>query len=121
MHDYTMLKDEFLEKKEVFMETNLLLDLWYQWVINDFWKTTKWILIPEKKPRKSKDNPEPVLTLEQKESNRIISSFRIKVENSIGLIKRLWIVSQVFRNKTNQFCDDAMEVACSLANFHLVF
>jgi hypothetical protein len=39
--------------------------------------------MPEKKPRKTKSKPEIDLTQEQKESNKIISSFRIKVENAI--------------------------------------
>jgi hypothetical protein len=120
-HDYTMLKNEFLEKKEIFLETNLMLDLGYQWFINDFWETTAWILIPEKKDRKSKKKPNPELTLEQKESNKIISSFRIKVENAIGWAKRLGIVSQIFRNKSEVFNDDVMEIACGLWNLHLIY
>jgi len=120
-HDYSMLKDEFLNKKSVFSESNLMLDLWYLWFEKDFWDNSLWILIPKKKPRKSKDNPEPELTKEEKESNKIISSFRIKVENAIGWAKRYWIVSQIYRNKSETFNDDIMEVACGLWNFHLSF
>ena len=120
-HDYTMFKNEFLEQKEIFIETNLMLDLWYLGVINDFWKTTAWILIPKKKPRKSKNNPKPELTKEEKESNKVISSFRIKVENAIGWAKRFGITSQIFRNKSEFFNDIIMEIACGLWNFHLSF
>ena len=120
-HDYTMLKDEFLNVKNLFSQSNLLLDLWYQWAERDFWEDCLSILIPKKKPRKSKNNPEPKLTKEEKESNRIISSFRIKVENAIGGAKRYWITTQVFRNKCEIFNDSIMEVACGLWNLHLSF
>jgi len=120
-HDYAMFKDEFWEKKDVFIETTLMLDLWYLWIKVDFWDNAKWILIPDKKPRKSKDNPEPDLTNEQKESNKIISSFRIKVENAIGWVKRFGIVTQIFRNKCEKFNDDVMQITCSLWNLHLIF
>ena len=115
-----MLKEEFSKDKIIFTETNMLADLWYLWIVSHFWENIAGILIPEKKPRQSKKNPEPELTKEQKESNKIISSFRIKVENAIWWAKRLWIVTQVFRNKIEQFNDDVMEVACSMWNFHLL-
>lgn len=119
-HDYNILKNEFLGKN-VFIETNLMLDLWFHGVVSKFWDTIKWILIPEKKPRKTKNNPNIDLTMEQKESNKVISSFRIKVENAIWWAKRFWAVTQIFRNKSEQFNDLVMELACSLWNFHLSF
>lgn len=120
-HDYTMLKDEFLNVKWVFSESNLLLDLWYLWAEKDFWSSCKSLLIPKKKPRKSKNTPDPKLTKKEKETNKIISSFRIKVENAIGGAKRFWITSQIFRNKCEIFNDTIMEIACGLWNFHLSF
>ena len=120
-HDYTMLKDELLDVKSIFSETNLMLDLWYLWAEKDFWDDSLWILIPKKKPKKSKSNPNPELSKKEKESNRVISSFRIKVENAIGWAKRYWIVSQIYRNKSEKFNDDIMEISCALWNFHLSF
>lgn len=120
-HDYSMFKEEFLEKKEVFVETTVLADLWFLWIVKDFWDSVAGILIPEKKPKASKNNPEPKLTKEQKESNKIISSFRVKVENSIGWAKRFGAVTQVFRNKSEKLNDLVMELACSLWNMHIVF
>lgn len=120
-HDYWMFKKEFIDIKEVFIETNILLDLWFYWVVSDFWDYTNWILIPEKKSRKSKNNPDTDLTTEQRESNKIISSFRIKVENAIWWAKRFWAITQTFRNKCEKFNDLVMELACSLWNFHLSF
>ena len=116
-----MFKDEFLNVKSIFSETNLILDLWYLWVEKDFWDDSLWILIPKKKPRKSKNNLVPELTLKEKESNKIISSFRIKVENAIGWAKRFGILSQIFRNKSNFFNDIVMEISCGLWNFHLSY
>jgi len=113
-HDYSILKNEFLGKN-VFIETNLMLDLWFYGVKSMFWEIIKWILIPQKKA-KSKE-----LTQEQKESNKVISSFRIKVENAIWWAKRFWAVTQIFRNKCEKFNDIVMELACSLWNFHLAF
>lgn len=116
-----MFKEEFLNKEGIFKKTILLFDLGFQWVNSDFWTSVLWILIPEKKPKKSKKNPEPELSEIQKESNKIISSFRIKVENAIGGAKRFWAISQVFRNKSEESNDLVMELACSLWNFHLSF
>lgn len=119
-HDYGIFKNEFSDKK-VFTETNLLIDLWFYWIVSNFWVDIKWILIPEKKPRKTKNNSDIELTKEQKESNKIISSFRIKVENAIWWAKRFWAITQVFRNKTEKFNDMVMEISCALWNFHLSF
>lgn len=119
--DYWMFKEEFEKDKEIFINSDILVDLGFLWIVTDYSKSINWILIPEKKPRKSKKNPETTLTAEQKESNRTISSFRVKVEHSIGLIKRFWVTTQVFRNKTVQFCDNVMEIACSIANLILSF
>lgn len=52
-HDYSILKNEFLGKN-VFIETTLMLDLWFYGVVSNFWDTIKWILIPEKKQERQK-------------------------------------------------------------------
>ena len=116
-----MFKEEFDKEKDIFTKTNLLLDLWFLWVESDYSEKISWILIPKKKPMKSKKNPKPELTIEEKESNKTISSFRIKVENAIWLAKRLGVTTQVFRNKKTKLCDNVMEIACSLSNLHILF
>jgi len=60
-------------------------DSWYLW-----WN---WITTPKKW---SKKKP---LTDTEKETNKIISSFRVVVENWICWVKRFWIVSQKLRNR----------------------
>jgi len=71
--------------------------------------------IPHKKPRKSKANPAPTLTDEQKEENRLSSSIRVIVEHAIGGMKRFNALVAKFRNRTSNFVDD---VALSAAGLH---
>ena len=65
--------------------------------IDKYWDTGyiwwNWITTPKKW---SKNKP---LTDEEKETNKIISSFRVVVENSIAWIKRFAIVSHKLRNR----------------------
>lgn len=73
------------------------------------------ILQPVKKPRGKE------LTPEQKESNRQISSLRIRVEHAIGGVKRYRIVKDQVRARKDNFRDRVMETCCGLHNFRLNF
>jgi hypothetical protein len=66
---------------------------------------------PAKKPRGKELSPQ------QKEENRRISGRRVLVEHSIGGVKVFHILSAVFRNIKEGFCDLVMETACGLFNF----
>ena len=68
---------------------------------------------PKKKPRGKE------LTPEEKESNRLISRVRVKVEHSIGGVKVFRIVADTFGNIKEGFVDLVMETACGLFNFRL--
>jgi len=116
-----MFKEEFSVEDKIFIDIILMLDLWYYWVETDYWDQIKKIFIPEKKPRKSKNNPKTDLTTTQKENNKEKAKIRVKIENSIAWVKRFGIVSQIFRNKGDKFNDDIMQTACSLRNMHLIF
>jgi len=59
------------------------------------------------------------LTLEQKQENKLISSFRIVAEHAIGGIKRLRSVSDTYRNKKANMDDTFMLLASGIWNFHL--
>ena len=48
--------------------------------------------IPTKKPPRSKNNPNPSLTTEQRLENRAISQIRIRVEHSLSDLKRFNIL-----------------------------
>jgi hypothetical protein len=71
------------------------------------------IIQPQKKPR-GKD-----LTREQKESNRRISSYRVRVEHVIGSVKRYRIVKDECRLRKNNFVDDVLLYCAALHNFRL--
>jgi len=68
---------------------------------------------PKKKPRGKE------LTPDAKESTRLISRIRVKVEHSIGGIKVFRIVQDTFRNINEGFVDLVMETACGLFNLRL--
>jgi len=113
-HDYAMLKEEFPPEIPWFGEPVVLVDLAYQGIRSDYESDN--ILIPHKKPRKSKANPAPRLTETQKESNRALSRVRVFVENAIGGIKRYNILNHVFRNKKTNFDDDVIAICAGLWN-----
>ena len=71
------------------------------------------VVMPKKGTKK---NP---LTKEEKESNRIISSFRVVIEHAIGGVKRFRVLTDVLRNRIGIFDDLAMEVGCGMWNYHL--
>lgn len=68
-----------------------------------------------KKPRKK------ALTAEQKEKNRKFSSLRVKVEHSIGEIKRIRILKDKVRHKKSVFKEQLFIIGCRLHNFRLRF
>lgn len=71
------------------------------------------ISMPQRKPRTRN------LTEAQKEQNRKKSGVRVLVEHAIGGVKRLRIVSDVFRNRKKDFDDQVMLISCGLWNYHL--
>lgn len=66
--------------------------------------------------KKKKGKP---LTIEQKEENKIISSFRVVVEHAIGGYKRFDAASGIYRNKKTKLDDKFHLLAAGLWNFHL--
>ena len=117
MHDYTMLKEEFPPEKAWFQFVEVLADLGYQGIVSDYIGEN--IRIPHKKPRKSKKNPNPSLSDEQKRENRALSRIRILVENAICGLKRYNILVHRFRNHRKNFDDDAVGIAAALWNSNL--
>ena len=109
-HDLPILKkDKFLE--HVPDDIPIHFDLGFQGIATDFPNINS--ILPKKKP-KGKE-----LTEDDKEQNTAKSRIRILVENAIGGVKRLRIVSDVLRNRKIGFVDTAMLVACGIWNFHL--
>ena len=118
-HDYTMLKLEFPPAAAWFVLLQLLVDLGYQGILSDYVGDA--ILIPHKKPRKSKKNPLTTLTDAQKAENRALSRIRILVENAICGLKRYNILVHRFRNHRPSFDDDVVALAAGLWNFNLIY
>ena len=118
-HDYTILKEELPPDLDWFTEITVLVDLGYLGIQSDY--AGEQIEIPIKKPRKSKKNPKPQLTAEQKATNKALSQVRILVENAIAGIKRYNILVHRFRNHKADFEDDVIAICAGLWNFNLSY
>jgi hypothetical protein len=75
--------------------------------------------MPIKKKRKSKNNPTPSLSNEEKQHNKEVSKTRIFVENSICRMKKFNVLNHKLRNKIDNFADDVIELCAGLANFKI--
>ena len=123
VHDFSMLKTDCptgqMTDNELFRQGILWVDLGYQGIIK-LYENLK-IEIPHKRPRKTKKNPTPKLTDEQKEYNSYIGTTRIRVEHSIGGIKISRIASHKFRGRKKGWNDDVILVATALHNFKRIY
>jgi hypothetical protein len=118
-HDYRMLKQELPPDLDWFSDLEVWVDLGYQGIRSDYGGDL--IEIPHKKPPKSKTNPHPELTAEQRAENRAVSQVRIFVEHAIGGMKRFNILVQRFRNRKEHFEDDSVGVCAGLWNLNLCY
>ncbi len=118
-HDYSMLKQEFPPELDWFEDIEVWVDLGYQGIQSDYQGDQ--IEIPTKKPRKSKKNPAPQLSDEQKAANKALSRVRIFIEHAIGGMKRYNILVHAFRNRKVNFEDDAIGICAGLWNLSLCY
>ena len=118
-HDYSMLKQEFPPELDWFEDIQVWVDLGYQGIQSDY--KGDQIEIPTKKPRKSKKNPAPQLSDEQKTANKALSQVRIFIEHAIGGMKRYNILVHAFRNRKVDFEDDAIGICAGLWNLTLCY
>ena len=107
-HDYAMFKDEF-DPKNIPKEITLWMDKGFIGVKKDYPETD--VMMPKRKP-KGKE-----LSDYDKEQNKTISGIRVLSEHAIGGIKRLRIVTDKFRNKSDKFNDKVMFLSCGLWNY----
>lgn len=117
-HDYGLFKDEFLNFKNILKEIKIWVDLGYQGIKKDFDIID--LMIPHKKPYKTKNNPNPTLTQEQKEYNKDVSKTRILIEHAIGSMKIFRVLKDVFRNNF-KLADTVVFCCAGLSNFKLKF
>lgn len=118
-HDYSMLKQELPPDVDWFRDLEVWVDLGYQGIQSDY--EGDLIEIPHKKPRKSKKDPHPELTAEQRAANKAVSQVRIFIEHAIGGMKRFNILVQSFRNRTENFEDDSIGICAGLWNLTLCY
>ncbi len=118
-HDYHMLKQELPPHLDWFTDIHVRVDLGYLGIQADY--RGDQIEIPTKKPRKSKKNPSPELSAEQKAENKAFSQVRIFVEHAIGGMKRSNILVHAFRNRIANFEDDVIGVCAGLWNLVLSY
>ena len=109
-HDFTMLKKQ-ASPDNMPPGIKKHLDLGFKGFQKQF--PGHKVSMPKRKPR-TKD-----LTEFAKEQNKKKSGVRVLVENALAGVKRLRIVTDVFRNKKKNFDDQVMLISCGLWNYHL--
>ena len=116
--DFGVLKHEFAPDGGWFRNVKLLVDLGFVG-IDKIYKI-KELIIGEKKPRKSKKNPNTRLSPEQKEKNKAVSKERIFVEHAIGRMKKYRILKNRCRIKSMHLKNRIIGICAGLSNYHLV-
>lgn len=114
-HDYSLLKEELNPETDWFANTKSYFDLGYQGVKNDY-SSAENIHIPHKKPRKSKKNPDPQLTRQQKRENRQVGRVRVVVEHAIGGMKAFRVLTIRLRSHLTQLVDSFIFAVAGLWN-----
>lgn len=119
IHDYKLLKYELDVTQDWFKKTKVYVDLGYFGMQKDYLSSSS-IFMPHKKPRKSKNNPKPSLTKQQKEENKILSKTRVFVENVIGGMKIFRCLSDRFRNHIKLLEDIFIGISSAIWNFKIL-
>jgi hypothetical protein len=114
-HDYALLKEELDPKQPGLSAVEVFVDLGYQG-IKDRYPDFHKIQIPHKKPRKSKNHPNPTLTPKQKKENRVLSRTRVAVEHLIGDLKVFHSLTIKFRNHIKSMADQVILLVAGLCN-----
>lgn len=111
-HDIAIFKDE-LDPSVIPRDVCFWLDKGFTGIDKDYPDLD--FVMPKRKPRGKE------LTQEQKDDNKTISGIRILSEHAIAGIKRLRILTDKFRNKSEEFNDKVAYLACGLWNYHLTY
>ncbi len=120
IHDMNLLNIDLLSKiTNALKKIKILVDLGYLG-IKDYTELEH-LLIPFKKNRKSKNNPKPQLTDEQKAFNKELSAQRVIVENVLAHVKRFSALTDVFRNRINEWDDLFITIAASIHNLEKLY
>ena len=114
-----MLKTEFDTAQPWFSTKTTLVDLGFLGAARDYGKEAK-IILPHKKPRKSKNNPSPTLTGTQKIANRAHAKRRVVVEHAIGGMKQFHCLMHRMRNQSIPLMDQFLGLSAGLWNFKII-
>jgi hypothetical protein len=119
-HDYSLMKKFFNPAISWFKETFVFLDLGFYGAQKDYLSSHN-IIMPHKKPRKSKNNPNPLLTESQKMENKTQARVRVVIEHAIGGIKSFHCLSHRIRNHKDNLIDNMAWLSAGLWNFKLLW
>lgn len=109
-HDFPILKSEDV-LAHIPKGVVVHCDLGFQGIQTEFPDLDS--VLPKKKPRGKE------LSADEKDQNKAKSRIRILVENALAGVKRLRIVSDVYRNRVKDFDDRVMLIGSGLWNYHL--
>lgn len=116
-NDMGILKSEFDPSQNWFAKFRVLFDLGFVGVEKLY--QFKELIIGEKKARKSKSNPKPELSEQQKLKNKEVSRERIFVEHAIGKMKRYRILKNRCRLKCMEIKNRVLGIAAALWNYQM--
>lgn len=110
-HDYRQLKYHFPPDQPWFSTLPIEVDLGYQGIIKDY--DCQSVSQPKKKPKGGE------LTADEKASNRVKSSTRIRIEHAIGGLKRYRYLSDRLRTHKADLYELSLLICAGLWNFIL--
>lgn len=117
-HDYALMKKCFDPEISWFKNITVLLDLGFYGAKKDYLFSDN-IKMPYKKPKKSKNNPNPLLTDAQKNENKNQASGRVVVEHAIGGMKCFHCLAHRIRNHKDNLIDNLAWLSAGLWNLKL--
>jgi len=116
-NDFGIFKSEFKPGLGWFKKYKVIVDLGFIGI--DKYYEIKELMIGHKRKRKSKNNPNPKLTSEQKSWNTLVSKERIYVEHAIGGMKRFRMLVNRSRGKCIELKNDILGICAGLWNHKL--
>jgi hypothetical protein len=117
VHDYEMMKRIFRPGSSWFKKISAWLDLGFLGADEDYPDAK--IHLPYKKSRKSKNNPDPQLTSQQKNENRKQAATRVVVEHAIGGMKFFYCLTHRIRNHRSHIVDYFFSLSAGLWNYKI--
>ena len=118
VHDYTLMKMIFDKNSPWFYKAQVWLDLGFYGADKDYGGESR-IMLPHKRPRKSKNNPSPKLTEAQVKHNLHHARTRVPVEHAIGGMKSFHCLTHRIRNHLDSIIDSIFWLPAGLWNLKI--